>query len=320
VALAIVAAAEAGEPAAGPTAVPSQEKNQGQLSEALAAALAEAAAPARVSSLPQPDALALAAPPGDQGKTPSTSSTPREHSHLELAQKTQNPVSNLISLSFEIDTNLGYEPNGRNHVLSMEPVFPLSLSKEWSLVTQTTVPVIYEPFLDQSSGGKGGLGDTTFIAYFTPAKAVKFLWGAGPIFLFPTASDSLLGTGKWGAGPAAAAVVVSGPWVAGILANNIWSFAGDSNRPAVNRFQLEYGINYNLPHGWYLGYTPTVSADWTAPSGNKWTVPFGGGFGKVFHLGKQPLNVSIAVFGNPIRPDTAGAWTVCFSLGLLFPK
>jgi hypothetical protein len=246
---------------------------------------------------------------------------PAEASAEELAKKTQNPVSDLISVPFQYNANLGFEPNGRNQsVLNIQPVIPISLSENWNLITRVIVPVIYQPFLSQPSGGEGGLGDIFPTFFLSPAKPGKFIWGVGPALSLPTASDRLLGTGKWSAGPSFVVLKMSGPWVVGLLSNDVWSFAGDDGRPPVHQFLAQYFINYNMPKGWYLTSAPIITANWKAPSGNKWTVPFGGGFGRVFRVGKQPLNASIAAFGNPIRPEFGADWTVRFQLALLFPK
>lgn len=108
----------------------------------------------------------------------------------------------------------------------------------------------------------------------------------------------------------------------GALVNNIWSFAGDSERNDINQFLLQYFINYNLPSGWYLASAPVITANWEADSGNKWLVPFGGGVGKIFRIGSQPLNGSVHVYYNAIHPDEAPypGWALRLQLQFLFPK
>jgi hypothetical protein len=86
---------------------------------------------------------------------------------------------------------------------------------------------------------------------------------------------------------------------------------------------LQYFINYNLPNGWYLTSQPVITADWLAPDHDKWVVPFGGGAGRVFKVGKQPINVQIQAFYNAVRPTvgplTGPVWSLRFQLSLLFP-
>ena len=89
------------------------------------------------------------------------------------------------------------------------------------------------------------------------------------------------------------AVYSKGPWVAGALVNNIWSFAGNSDLSSVSAFLLQPFINYNLSQGWYLVTAPIVTANWRAASADKWILPVGGGVGRLFRIGKQPINASL---------------------------
>ena len=75
-----------------------------------------------------------------------------------------------------------------------------------------------------------------------------------------------------------------GNWVLGALVQNIWSFAGPSDEPDVNKFTFQYFLNYNLGDGWYLTSTSIITADWEKSSSNQWTVPFGGGIGRLMLL------------------------------------
>jgi hypothetical protein len=114
---------------------------------------------------------------------------------------------------------------------------------------------------------------------------------------------------------------MQGPWVVGLLANNIWSYAGNDDRKDVRQFLAQYFVNYNLPQGWYLTSSPIITANWEAEGkGNKWTVPVGGGFGKVFRIGKLPFNGNVLAFSNVVRPDGGADWTLRIQLALLLPK
>lgn len=111
-----------------------------------------------------------------------------------------------------------------------------------------------------------------------------------------------------------------GKWVVGVLAQNVWSFAGDSSAQDVNRFLFQYFINYNLEDGWYLTSTLTITANWEASSGNEWTVPFGGGAGRLVRFGKLPVDFNLAAYYNVEKQDFAPAWTLQFVVKFLFPK
>ena len=127
-------------------------------------------------------------------------------------------------------------------------------------------------------------------------------------------------TDKWSAGPALVGLTMPGKWVIGALAFNVWSFHGDDDVRDVNAFSFQYFINYNLPKGWYLSMAPTISADWKADSDDRWTVPFGGGFGRVFRIGKQPINAALRAYYNVAHPDDTSNWNIATQFTFLFPK
>ena len=169
-------------------------------------------------------------------------------------------------------------------------------------------------------GSREWLGDINFTAFFSPAKPGKWIWGVGPVFLLPTATDDVLGTEKWGTGPSAVVLTVQGPWVYGALINQIWSFAGDDDRADVDQMLIQPFVNYNLPDGWYLSSGPMITANWEADSDNTLTIPLGGGGGKIFRIGKQPVNASVQAFYNVEKPDNGPDWTLRLQLQFLFPK
>jgi hypothetical protein len=112
-----------------------------------------------------------------------------------------------------------------------------------------------------------------------------------------------------------------GPWVVGLLASNLWSYAGNDDRRDVSQFLAQYFVNYNLPDAWYLTSAPVITANWEAQGkGNKWTVPIGGGFGKIFRIANIPFNGSLAAFTNVVRPDAGPDWTLRLQLTLILPK
>ena len=144
--------------------------------------------------------------------------------------------------------------------------------------------------------------------FLTPAKSGPWVWGIGPIFEFPTATDTTLGTGKWSAGPTGALVYVSGPWVNGIVVSQFWSFAGSGRRADVSLMQIEALLSYTFSSNWYVQTDPTFVSDWKAPSGQKWTVPIGIDIGKVVPIGTQSLSVQVGAYYNVAKPDGAADW------------
>ena len=234
----------------------------------------------------------------------------------DLAKKTQNPVADLISVPFQNNFSFGVGPDDDlQYVLNIQPVWPLRLNDDWNLITRTIVPVIYQPELAPGFGDEFGLGDSLFTGFLSPRKPGKLIWGVGPAILIPTSTDHSLGVGQWGLGPSAVALTMHGRWVYGALLNNVWSFEGDYNAMTLQPF-----VNYNLPSGWYVVSAPIITANWEADSDNTWTVPIGGGAGKIFKFGKLPVNCQAQVFYNMETPDGGARWQLRVQFQLLFPK
>jgi len=237
----------------------------------------------------------------------------------DLAKAAQNPVGDLISLPFQNNMNFDVGPADRTqNVLNIQPVWPIALSKNWNFITRTIVPVISQPA--PGNERTNGLGDLNFTGFFSPKQPGKIIWGVGPTLVFPTATDDVTGTDKWSAGPSVVVLTMPGQWVIGALVSNIWSFSGDDERADVNSFLMQYFVNYNLPDGWYLTSAPIITANWEAESGEQWTVPFGGGIGRVFRIGRQPINMQTQVFYNVETPTNGAKWQWRLQVQLLFPK
>ena len=244
-----------------------------------------------------------------------------EESTEELTKKTQNPVADLISVPFQSNFNFGAGPrHALLYVLNVQPVVPIKLTEDWNLITRTIVPIISQGSLAPGIDHVGGLGDINPSLFLSPSKPGKLIWGVGPTMTFPTASDRLLGSGKWSMGPTGVVLAIQGPWVYGALANNQWSFAG-WRKSEVNQGLVQPFVNYNFGKGWYLTSAPIVTANWTSQARNQWTVPVGGGGGKLWRVGKVglPVNTQIQAFYNAVRPDFAPDWQLRFQLQLLLP-
>jgi hypothetical protein len=210
-------------------------------------------------------------------------------------------------------------------------VIPIKLTDDWNLITRTIIPIIGQGSPAPGIDHVGGIGDINPSLFLSPAGSKTLIWGVGPTMTFPTASDKQLGAGKYSAGPAAVALTMQGPWVVGALANNQWSFAGWGDTK-VNALLVQPFVNYNFSKGWYAVSAPIVTANWVASSGDKWTVPVGGGGGRLFRLkqlpggdnlgklGALPVNTQIQAFYNATKPDLAGDWQLRLQVQFLFPK
>jgi hypothetical protein len=241
----------------------------------------------------------------------------------ELRQIARNPFANEIKLPLEEDFNFSQGLYDRSsNSLAIQPVIPLSITGNLLLVTRVVATAVaYQPNSLAKSGGITGSGDTTTYFFLTPDRTGKLIWGLGPAVLMPTASSKPLGAGKWGVGPTGALLVEPEWGSVGVLLQNIWSVAGGSNRSPVNQLQIEPMFSYNLPRGWYLTTNPTIVADWTQPTSERWLVPVGGGAGRSFNIGKQAVDSNLTLYRNAIRPENnfSPKWQLILEFTFLFP-
>jgi hypothetical protein len=240
----------------------------------------------------------------------------------EIAKQAQNPIASLISVPFQNNATFGVGEYSRvQDALEIEPVVPFKLTSDWNLITRTIIPLIDQPTLAPGLGNVSGLGDVQLSLYMSPVKPFGgLICGLGPSFSFATASDRSLGTGKDSAGLSTALLTIQGPWLVGVLITDVASIGGQDDRKYVHQFLTQPFVNYNFSHGWYVDSSPIITADWRAASGNKWTVPVGGGGGKIFHVGRQAVNTYVQAFDDVVRPHEGGTWTLRLQVQLLFPK
>ncbi|MFC1531472.1 neuromedin U [Gemmatimonadota bacterium] len=244
----------------------------------------------------------------------------QEQDAKALAKQSQNPIANIYSLPLQNNTSFGVGPNeATNNTLNIQPVLPVTIGKV-NLINRFILPVQWQGEVVDGIGSKSGLGDLTYEGFFSPAKASKVTWGLGPALIIPTATDDRLGSGKWSAGPALVVLTQPGNWVVGGIVQNTWSFAGDEDRSDVNLLFSQIFVNYNLKKGWYLSSAPIITANWEADSGDQWTVPLGGGAGKLQHVGKLPMDFQVQVFYNVVKPEYGADWTLRVQAKALFIK
>ena len=239
----------------------------------------------------------------------------------DIAKQAQNPIARLISVPFENDFNPNTGPNKEDsYVLQMKPVVPVSLSRDWNLITRTIIPVIQTPDPAPGVNGASGLGDISLSLFLSPVKVGRIIWGAGPIVSFPSASDHILGSGKLSVGPTVVALRNQGHWLYGALVYNLFSVGGPVSRSDVNQMLMQPFVNYNLRHKWYLTSSPYVTANWEKIRNDRWTVPVGCGVGKIVRAGTLPLNIYGQLFQNVKSPDGTTDWSARLQVQLLFPK
>jgi hypothetical protein len=244
-------------------------------------------------------------------------------SNSDLAKKLQNPIGDLYSFPFQSNTNFNYGPNkGTQENLNIQPVIPIHVNDDWNVILRAVLPLIWQPSLEPAHTVPFGTGATVVSAFLSPKNPTNgWLWGVGPAVQVPTTSDKTLGSNVWGGGPTGAVVYLNGPIVAGALANNIWSFGGTSGRGGTryNNFLLQPFFNFNFGGGWYLTTSPIITANWEAAGNKAWTLPIGGGFGRVVRLGgKLPVNFGLSAYGNVLRPEYGATWQLRAQMTLIF--
>jgi hypothetical protein len=253
-------------------------------------------------------------PPADAGS---------DESATDLAKKLQNPIGDLYSFPFQSNTNFNTGPNkGTQDILNVQPVIPIHINDDWNVITRTILPLIWQPSFQPAQTVPFGTGPITFSAFLSPKNPTNgWLWAVGPAIQIPTISNKSLGSNVWGAGPTAAIVYMKGPWVAGALANNIWSFGG-TPAPGGTRydtFLLQPFVNYNFGGGWYVGTSPIITANWLTAGNNAWTLPVGANVGRVVKIGgKLPVNFSIGAYYNALRPEYGSTWQLRTQVTLIF--
>ncbi|HEY4416966.1 MAG TPA: transporter [Verrucomicrobiae bacterium] len=238
----------------------------------------------------------------------------------DLAEKLSNPVASLISVPFQNNFDFGGGPNnkGFRYTLNFQPVIPISLSTNWNLISRTILPFISQNDMVGTSS-QTGLGDITQSLFFSPKQSTDggWIWGVGPAMLIPTATDDALGTGKFGIGPTAVLLKQQHGWTYGVLANHIWSVAGDSDRDNVNSTFLQPFLSYTTKTQTTFVLNTESSYDWEH---SQWTVPINVAVAQLVKIGKSPVQFQLGAKYYAEGPSGAPEWGLRFSVTLLFPK
>ncbi len=244
-----------------------------------------------------------------------------------LSIRAPNPAAYLHSVAFKNTIDFG-APNDSAYFLNIIPIIPMRVGS-WDVVNRTVIPLIDVPGFRSGSpeipvgslgDGAFGLGDINYTAYMSPSKDETVDWGIGPSINFPTATDDQLGSGKWSAGPAAALFNIRPPWVTVLQARQLWSFAGDTERPDVNQLVVQPTIIYSLGNNWALVSDMVITANWDATADNRWTVPVGGGINRFLYIGNQPIILRLDAYYNVEKPAFAPDWSANFLIRFLMPR
>jgi len=236
-----------------------------------------------------------------------------------LALKLRNPLADLVTVPIETYFEFGSgSRNARSYSLYVQPVIPLELTDDWILVTRTIVPFIHQEAAAAGERDLTGIGDITQSFFLSPSRLARgWIVGAGPVFLYPSATDSDLGTERWGAGPTAAAIRQAGGWTVGALANHIWSFAGDSHREGVSTTLVEPFVSYTWANDFTVEFDSESTFDWKQ---DQWTVPLTAGVSQLVNLGRQSVNFGLDGLWYAEHEADGAEWGVVLTVTIVIPR
>ena len=238
----------------------------------------------------------------------------------ELAKKLSNPIADLISVPFQFNYDEPIGPKDANkYTLNIQPVIPITLNQDWNVIVRTIVPVIYQDSIADGIDSRFGLGDTVQSFFFSPKEPTSggWIWGVGPVFLWPTATDDILGSQKWGAGPTAVLLKQEHGWTYGVLANQIWSIAGESDRASVSSMFVQPFLTYTTHTYTTIGINTESTYDWKT---SQWTVPINLTVSQLVRIGGHPVSFLLGVREYVESPTGGPDWGMRFQVTLLFPK
>ncbi len=231
----------------------------------------------------------------------------------------QNPVAALISIPLQSNWDFGIGPSDAyQYTLKVQPVIPIKINDDWNLISRTILPIIDAESPAPGIDDVSGLGNTTQSFFLSPEKKTEdgLIWGAGPVFLIPTATDDLLGGNQWGMGPTALALKQTNGWTYGMLANQLWSFGGGGSN-ATNATYVQPFLSYTTKTHTTLGINSESTYNW---QDRQWSIPFNLTLAQLVKIGELPVQLQVGWRGYADGPDGGPDWGLRFTFTVLLPS
>lgn len=282
---------------------------------------------------------------GKSGRVFAEEDLPGGYTQEEINEMINNPLGELWLLYTQSDfavyegdalDALNQDDKTMNFTI-VSPILSTQFTEEWKAIFRPTIPLlsldapknVYPPTqpgegLSSDFDRENGLGDIILWSAFAKNDWAKppNIFGFGPTIMMDTATDDILGAGKWAAGPMALAFHIGDKWIYGAVAQHWWSFAGDGDRDDVSLTDLQYVLRYRLTSETNIGFSPNIRYNWEPDdSDDKLSLPIGLGFDTMIKLGPAPAKVGVELHYYVESPDTLGPeWQVRFFLTPVLPS
>jgi hypothetical protein len=248
-----------------------------------------------------------------------------EETNTDYERESENPITRFYTLPLRYKSSFedGFYKATTNSLELSNAVLPVPLGDDWFVIARTKGSFVSQAPKRDGNSWEDGLNDAQTTLFLSPARFAGVFWGAGPVILLPTATNTTTGKSRWGAGPSIALAWQDRvPWTIGFVANNVWSFGSPpsgSNR--TNSLLLNPIVSYRFGDGWSVSTSPNITANWVSKGDKRWTIPVGGGIGKSFTIGAQPMTLKFETYYNVARAgDNASVWGTQLTLSFLFGR
>jgi hypothetical protein len=248
-----------------------------------------------------------------------------EETNTDYERESENPVTHFYTLPLRYKASFedGFYNATTSSLELSNAVVPIRLDDDWFVIARSKGAYVSQAPKNGGNSWKNGFNNAQTTLFLSPARGDGFFWGAGPVILLPTATNSATGMNEWGFGPSVAFVWQGSiPWTVGFVANNVWSFGGPPHGSnTTTNLLLNPVVSYRFGDGWSLSTSPNITMTWASKSDKRWTVPAGAGIGKAFKIGTQPMTLKFETYYNVVRPeDHASVWAVQLTVSFLFGR